>query len=117
MRAHTYVDLVLILRLAHDKRNYMLFYNLKLFNYYYFQAVPTHLPVVLPLDLSDLNSLPDCVTQALAIFGHVDILIHNGGISNRGDVISTDVDVAMKIMMVNYFGQMVLTKGKFLKQP
>ncbi|PNF35180.1 Dehydrogenase/reductase SDR family protein 7-like [Cryptotermes secundus] len=76
-----------------------------------YTAVPTHLPVVLPLDLSDLNSLPDCVTQALAIFGHVDILIHNGGISNRGDVISTDVDVAMKIMMVNYFGQMVLTKA------
>lgn len=67
--------------------------------------------------MSDLNSLPDCITQALAIFGHVDILINNGGISNRGDVISTDVDVAMKIMTVNYFGQMVLTKGKFLKQP
>lgn len=67
--------------------------------------------------MSDLNSLPDCITEALAIFGHVDILIHNGGISNRGDIISTDVNVAVKVMMVNYFGQMVLTKGKFLKQP
>lgn len=74
-------------------------------------TVPTHPPVVLPLDLSDLNSLPDCSTQALSMFGHVDILVHNGGISNRGDIISTDVNVAMKIMMVNYFGQMVLTKA------
>jgi len=68
------------------------------------------------LDLSDLNSLPHCVNQALKIFGHIDILINNGGISNRGDILGTNVDVAIKIMVVNYFGQMALTKCKFLKQ-
>lgn len=74
-------------------------------------TVPTYPPVILPLDLSDLNSLPERITQALAIFGHIDILIHNGGISNRGDVLSTNVDVAIKVMVVNYFGQMALTKA------
>jgi dehydrogenase/reductase SDR family protein 7B len=77
--------------------------------------VPTHPPVFLPLDLSDLNSLPDRAVQALAIFGCIDIMIHNGGISNRGDILSTNVDVAIKVMMVNYFGQMALTKGKFME--
>ncbi|XP_069672235.1 dehydrogenase/reductase SDR family protein 7-like [Periplaneta americana] len=74
-------------------------------------TVPTHPPVILPLDLSDLNSLPERITQALAIFGHIDVLIHNGGISNRGDILSTNVDVAIKVMVVNYFGQMALTKA------
>jgi dehydrogenase/reductase SDR family protein 7B len=67
--------------------------------------------------LSDLNTLPDRARQALAIFGHIDVLINNGGISNRGDVLSTDAEVFMRVMVVNYFGQMVLTKGKFMKQP
>ena len=68
------------------------------------------------MDLSDLNTLPDRVRQALAIFGHIDILVNNGGVSNRGDILSTDAEVFERIMMVNYFGTMVLTKGQFLKQ-
>ena len=68
------------------------------------------------MDLSDLNTLPDRVRQALAIFGHIDILVNNGGVSNRGDVLSTDAEVFKRIMVVNYFGTMVLTKGQFLKQ-
>lgn len=72
---------------------------------------PVHPPVVLPLDLSDLNTLPNRVRQALAIFGHIDILVNNGGISNRGDVLSTDAEVFKRIMVVNYFGTLVLTKA------
>lgn len=68
------------------------------------------------MDLSDLKTLPDRARQALAIFGHIDILVNNGGISNRGDVLSSDAEVAQRIMAVNYFGAMVLTKGEFLKQ-
>lgn len=68
------------------------------------------------MDLSDLSSLPERINQALEIFGYIDILVHNGGITNRGDVLSTDVDVAIKVMTVNYFGQLALTKGKFMKE-
>jgi dehydrogenase/reductase SDR family protein 7B len=52
----------------------------------------------------------------LEIFGHIDILVNNGGISNRGDTLSTDAEVFKRIMVVNYFGTMVLTKGQFLKE-
>jgi dehydrogenase/reductase SDR family protein 7B len=72
--------------------------------------------MVLPLDLSDLNSLPDRINQALKVFDHIDIIVHNGGISCRGDILSTKMDVAIKVMMVNYFGQMAVTKGKFMKE-
>ncbi|XP_021934185.1 dehydrogenase/reductase SDR family protein 7-like isoform X2 [Zootermopsis nevadensis] len=75
------------------------------------KTAPTHPPVILTLDLSDLSSLPDHIKQALEIFGCIDILVHNGGISSRGDVLSTEVDVAVKVMMVNYFGQLALTKA------
>lgn len=39
----------------------------------------THPPVILPLDLTDINSLPDKIKQVLKIFGgRIDILVNNG---------------------------------------
>jgi len=43
-------------------------------------------------------------------------LVNNGGVSSRGDILSTDAEVFKRIMVVNYFGTMVLTKGQFLKE-
>lgn len=75
------------------------------------KTLPTHPPVILPLDLSDINSLPDKVDKVLSIFGHIDILLNNGGVSVRADVVSTTVDVDIKVMLVNYFGSVAMTKG------
>jgi dehydrogenase/reductase SDR family member 7B len=58
-----------------------------------------------------LNSLPAKVEEILSIFGHIDILINNGGISVRADVLSTTMDVDIKVMLVNYFGSVAMTKG------
>lgn len=76
------------------------------------QPIPTHPPVVLPLDLTDLNGMPAKVNEIEKIFGHIDILINNGGVSVRSDVLSTAMDVDIKVMLVNYFGSVALTKGK-----
>lgn len=65
---------------------------------------------MLPLDLSDLNSIPDKIKQILEIFDHVDILINNGGISVRSDIVSSSVDIDIKVMLVNYFGSVAMTK-------
>ena len=66
------------------------------------------------MDLSDLNSLPDKVKQVLEIHPNgIDILINNGGISVRSDAISTTMDTDIKIMLVNYFGTVALSKGNF----
>lgn len=67
---------------------------------------------MLPLDLAELNSIPDFVSRVLAVYNQVDILVNNGGISVRSDVMSTAVDVDLKVMVVNYFGSVALTKGK-----
>lgn len=68
--------------------------------------------MVVPLDLSDLNSLSDKVANILKIFGHIDILVNNGGVSVRADAASTSIDVDIKVMAVNYFGAVAMTKGK-----
>jgi dehydrogenase/reductase SDR family member 7B len=65
----------------------------------------------LPLDLTDLNAIPDKVKVVLDTFGHIDILINNGGISMRADAINTSIDVDIKIMLVNYFGTVAMTKA------
>lgn len=70
----------------------------------------TFQPIVLPVDLSNTDSIRTFATKALSIYGHIDVLINNGGISYRGDVISTSSDVDYKVMLVNYFGQVSLTK-------
>lgn len=52
--------------------------------------------------------------QIVQCFGHVDILINNAGISYRGAIQDTAVDVDRKVMETNYFGPVALTKGDIL---
>lgn len=68
--------------------------------------------MVLQLDLSDLKNISSKMNYVLDVFKHVDILINNGGMSYRGDIVTTDIDVDIKVMLVNYFGTVALTKGK-----
>src|SRR5262245_19858172 len=42
---------------------------------------------VLPLDLGDVASLPARARDALALAGHVDVMVHNAGISQRARAI------------------------------
>lgn len=76
-----------------------------------YTTVETHSPVIVPLDLSDIGSLQSKVKEVLEIYGHIDIMINNGGVSIRSDCISTAMDVDIKVMLVNYFGTVALTKA------
>jgi dehydrogenase/reductase SDR family protein 7B len=58
---------------------------------------------ILPLDLNDPDSLPEKAKNALKAFGHIDILINNGGISQRSLVLETSPETDRKIMEINYF--------------
>lgn len=65
---------------------------------------------VLPLDLSQQETLRLSTEAAIQIFGQVDILINNGGISQRSFAKETSLDVDRRIMEVNYFGTVAITK-------
>lgn len=66
---------------------------------------------ILPLDLADADSLIPKTNQAQSIFGEIDILINSGGISQRDLAIDTAVEVDRRIMEVNYFGSIALSKA------
>ncbi|CAG2111688.1 unnamed protein product [Medioppia subpectinata] len=68
-------------------------------------------PKVLALDLSKLEDMESYAEEALSFYGSVDVIINNGGISYRGSVIDTTVDVDRQVMLVNYFGQLALIKA------
>lgn len=66
---------------------------------------------ILPLDLTDSNSLEKKVAAAIALFGHIDIMVHNGGMSQRALVAETDIAVHREVMELNYFSYIILTKA------
>lgn len=49
--------------------------------------------------------------QALSIHNGIDILINNGGISVRANALDASLDIDLKVMTVNYFGTVALTKS------
>ena len=66
---------------------------------------------ILPLDLEDYENLPEKVTKAISFFGRVDVLVNNGGISQRSLVKDTSIKVDKRLMAINYLGTVALTKG------
>jgi short-subunit dehydrogenase len=68
---------------------------------------------VLPLDLEkDQARFPAMVQQVLSLTnGQLDVLINNGGVSQRSLGHETSLEVDRTIMEVNYFGQIALTKA------
>lgn len=75
--------------------------------------------LVLPLDLADQSNFEEKKNEVLQKFGRIDILVNNGGISQRSLVKDTPVEVDRKIMEVNFFGTIALTKAvlpQFIKQ-
>ncbi len=71
-----------------------------------------YVPAVVQLDLADLSSVQSKTSEILQVYGYVDILINNAGMSYRGNVLETSIEVDQRLMDVNYFGPLALTKGK-----
>lgn len=69
-------------------------------------------PEILLMDLMNYNNMREPVAKGLKLFGKVDILINNAGVSYRGEISSTQIQVDERVMAVNYFGQIALIKGK-----
>jgi short-subunit dehydrogenase len=66
---------------------------------------------VIPLDLMDHGLFDAKTTEAIAAFGQIDVLVHNGGITQRGLVVETSMDVQRKVMEVDYFSYVALTQA------
>jgi dehydrogenase/reductase SDR family member 7B len=65
---------------------------------------------ILAMDITDNAAVENAVRSAIAYYGKIDVLVNNAGISQRALVVDTQEVVDRKIMEVNYFGTINLTK-------
>jgi short-subunit dehydrogenase len=66
--------------------------------------------LVLPLDLTNFDANA-ATQQALDQAGQIDILINSGGVSQRAPALETSLAVDRRMMEINYFGAVALTKA------
>ncbi|MEO1516040.1 MAG: SDR family oxidoreductase [Bacteroidota bacterium] len=75
--------------------------------------------LVLPLDLTQFEEMEAKTAEVMQHFGRIDLLINNGGISQRSRVVDTDLEVYRRLMEVNYLGTVAISQAVlkvFLKQ-
>jgi short-subunit dehydrogenase len=67
--------------------------------------------LVLPLDLENIENSKELVNTVINKFSRIDYLINNGGISQRSIVSETPIEIDRKVMEINFFGTVALTKA------
>jgi len=64
---------------------------------------------LLPFDLKAFDKATNHVDQALSFYGKVDLLINNGGVSQRSKILGTDFTVFQTLVEVDYLGTVALS--------
>lgn len=67
--------------------------------------------MILPFDLNDTKNASALTAEVINKFGRIDILINNGGFSQRSAAMDTPSDIDRQIMEVNYFAHVNITKA------
>jgi short-subunit dehydrogenase len=67
--------------------------------------------LVLPMDVEKPEVFPELVKKVLTKFNRIDILFNNAGISQRGSVADSEMEVYKRILDINFFGVIALTKA------
>lgn len=62
------------------------------------------------LDLAVPDAIRAATERVIGRHGRLDMLVHNAGVSQRSTAETTDLEVDRRIMEVNYFGPVLLTK-------
>ncbi len=66
---------------------------------------------ILPFNLEKIDNADDLVNTIIQRFGKIDVLINNGGVSQRSTAIETSEEIERKLFEVNYFSYIKLTKA------
>jgi short-subunit dehydrogenase len=65
----------------------------------------------LPLDLADSSGFDKTAEKVISEMGRIDYLINLGGVSQRATILETPLWLDRRIMEINYFGTIALTKA------
>lgn len=66
--------------------------------------------VVLPANMLQTGDLQELTNAAVRIYGHIDIVIFNAGISQRSYLEETGIEVYRQLMELNFFAPITITK-------
>lgn len=66
--------------------------------------------LVVPLDVTDWAAMPGALAAVINVFGRVDLLVNNAGVSQRSLCIDTDMSVYRQLLEVDVLGQIALSK-------
>lgn len=67
--------------------------------------------LIVPLDQADLSQSAAAARDALAAFAGLDVIVLNGGVSQRSLAIETDIEVDQQLMTVNYLANVAIIKS------
>jgi len=67
--------------------------------------------MVLPMDLLQIDAMPTAVEKVIAEYGRIDMLINNAGISQRALTREADLSIDRRVMELNFFSPVALTKA------
>jgi len=67
--------------------------------------------LILPMDVTDAAELPQKTQLALSLFGGIDILVLNAGITQRSRTRETDESVYRRLMEVNFFAPEAMARA------
>jgi short-subunit dehydrogenase len=67
--------------------------------------------LIIPFDLADTSQADSYVQQIIQKFNRIDILINNGGMSQRAEAIATTKTTERNLFEINYFAQVALAKA------
>jgi short-subunit dehydrogenase len=67
--------------------------------------------LIVPIDLENPATFKSCVDEVIEKYSRIDYLFNNGGLSQRSTVADTPLSVDRRIMEINYFGNIALTKA------
>lgn len=69
--------------------------------------------MILPADLFRYDQVQTLTDQIVARFGRIDVLFNNAGISSRALAVESPIEIDRKVMDLDYFSVIALTKAVF----
>lgn len=66
---------------------------------------------IIQADVGDFAAATRAVVDAISVFGHLDVLINNAGLSMRAKFADVEVKVLEQLMQTNFFGAVYTTKA------
>ena len=75
------------------------------------KIIPADNILLFKQDVTALSGIDVVIGEIIKKFGHIDILVNNAGVSQRSFILDTPEEVERRIMEINFFGPVILTKA------